>query len=62
MHDFALPAGPGLRKVLPDDVALSRSFYLIRHADDRRLGRLNTFAQALHQGVRRELTRLEGMT
>ncbi|APX24562.1 MAG: LysR family transcriptional regulator [Rhodobacteraceae bacterium] len=62
VHDFALPAGPGLRKVLPDDVALSRSFYLIRHADDRRLGRLNTFAQALHQGVRRELTRLEGMT
>ncbi len=62
VHDFALPAGPGLRKVLPDDVALSRSFYLIRHADDRRLGRLNTFAQALHQGVRRDLTRLEGMT
>ncbi|APZ54407.1 LysR family transcriptional regulator [Salipiger abyssi] len=62
VHDFALPAAPGLRKVLADRVELTRSFYLIRHADDRRLGRLDTFARALVQGVRRELTRLEGLT
>ncbi|MCR8549683.1 LysR family transcriptional regulator [Salipiger sp. P9] len=62
VHDFALPAAPGLKKVLAKEVELTRSFYLIRHADDRRLGRLNTFAQALVQGVRRELTRLEGLT
>lgn len=58
-HDFALPAYPGLRRVLPDDISLTRSFYLVRHADDRRLDRLNRFAEALIAGLRREITRLE---
>ncbi|MEM7598855.1 MAG: LysR family transcriptional regulator, partial [Pseudomonadota bacterium] len=58
-HDFALPAFPGLRKVLADEVSLTRSFYLIRHADDRRLERLNRFAEALLSGLRAEVVRLE---
>ncbi len=62
VHDFALPAADGLVKVLPGEVSITRSFYLVRHADDRRLGRLDTFAQALVAGVRRELTRLEGLS
>jgi DNA-binding transcriptional LysR family regulator len=60
VHDFSLPAAPELVRVLPGALSLSRSFYLIRHDDDRRVDRLNRFAELLAQGVRRELVRLEG--
>ncbi|KAB2885123.1 MAG: LysR family transcriptional regulator [Albidovulum sp.] len=59
VHDFSLPAAPDLVRVLPEALSLSRSFYLIRHADDRRVERLNRFAELLALGVRRELARLE---
>jgi DNA-binding transcriptional LysR family regulator len=59
VHDFALPFAPELDRLLPDQIALSRSFYLIRHADDRRVARLNRFAEALADGLRREVARLE---
>lgn len=59
VHDFAMPFGRGLRKILPETVSLTRSFYLIRHADDRRLERLNRFAAALCEGIRAEVARLE---
>ncbi|MBN7786031.1 LysR family transcriptional regulator [Ponticoccus gilvus] len=59
VHDFALPSAPGLRPVLRDAVSLTRSFYLVRHEDDRRLDRMNRFATALLEGLRRELARLE---
>jgi DNA-binding transcriptional LysR family regulator len=60
VHDFAIPFAKGLVKVLPDQVSLTRSFYLIRHADDCRMDRLNRFAAALADGLRREVARLEG--
>ena len=59
VHDFALPAAPELVRVIPDQVALTRSFWLIRHADDGRVARLNRFADLLAQGLRREVARLE---
>lgn len=59
VHDFALPAAPDLVRVLPDVLSLTRSFHLIRHADDRRVQRLNRFAELLALGIRRELARLE---
>ncbi len=58
-HDFALPFFAGVRRILVDQLALVRSFYLLRHADDRRLERLNRFADAFCDGIRAELTRLE---
>ncbi|MBL4917829.1 LysR family transcriptional regulator [Szabonella alba] len=61
VHDFALPAAPELMRVLPDEVQLTRSFWLIRHADDGRAERLNRFADLLVQGVRREVHRLESL-
>lgn len=61
VHDFAMSAAPGLVKVLPDQVSLTRSFYLIRHPDDRRVERLNRFAELLAQGIRREVARLEAL-
>lgn len=59
VHDFALPFAPGVVRVLADEIALVRSFYLIRHEADRRVARLDRFAEALCQGIRREVARLE---
>jgi DNA-binding transcriptional LysR family regulator len=60
VHDFAIPAARGVRRVLASHISLTRSFYLIRHADDRRLERLNRFAESLVAGMRAEVSRLEG--
>ena len=62
VHDFALPAAPGVRRVLTGEVSLARSFYLIRHADDRRNARLGNFADRLSAGLRAEVARLEGLS
>jgi DNA-binding transcriptional LysR family regulator len=59
VHDFAIPACPGVVRVLAHDIALTRAFWLIRHADDRRSDRLNRLAEALATGLRREVARLE---
>lgn len=62
VHDFALPMAPNMVKVLPERVSLKRSFYLVRHDDDRRLERMNRFSEALSIGIREEMSRLEGLT
>jgi DNA-binding transcriptional LysR family regulator len=59
VHDFALPYAPGVEMVLPDQIALTRSFWLIRHADDRGSRRLALLAESLAAGIRAEVTRLE---
>ncbi len=59
VHDFALPAAPELVRVIPDRVSLTRAFWLIRHADDGRVERLNRFATQLIAGCRAEMQRLE---
>jgi DNA-binding transcriptional LysR family regulator len=61
VHDFALPAAPELQRVLPDQISLTRAFWLIRHQDDARLDRLNRFADHLLREVRAEMARLEDM-
>jgi len=55
VHDFALPDAPELRTLLPDKLRLTRTFWLMRHADDRRVERLNRFAAALTEGLRSEI-------
>ncbi|MEP2531017.1 LysR family transcriptional regulator [Shimia sp.] len=62
VHDFAIPSGKAILKVLPEQISLTRSFYLIRHSDDRRLERMNKFAEALCDGLRQEVARLESQT
>lgn len=59
VHDFALPSAPEVRRILTSDISLTRAFYLIRHIDDRRVERLNRFAEALAHGLRAEVLRLE---
>ncbi|MDT8327495.1 MAG: LysR family transcriptional regulator [Roseovarius sp.] len=62
LHDFSLPWTRGVQKVLADKLSLTRSFYLVRHADDRRLERQNRFAGALVAGIRQEVAQLEART
>lgn len=61
-HDFALPSHRTLRKVLADEISLTRSFFLVRHQGDRRSTRLNRFAAQLLNGLREEIVRLESLT
>lgn len=61
VHDFAIPFVPGVRRVLTDVISLTRSFWLIRHADDRRSERMNRLADALAQRLRGEVARLQSL-
>lgn len=61
-HDFALPSAPELQKVMAESVSLTRSFYLVRHADDRKIARLSRFAEELALHIPREIARLESLT
>lgn len=61
VHDFALPFAPELRRILIDQLSLTRSFFLIRSADDRLNRRLNLFAEVLLSGIRTEILRLEAL-
>ena len=61
VHDFALPAAPDLRRVIPDRISLTRAFWLIRHQDDARLDRLNRFSDHLVREARAEMARLEAL-
>ena len=62
VHDFALPSAPGVVRILPGELSLTRSFYLIRHADDRRVERLNRFAALLAGAVGQEVQQLETLS
>lgn len=46
-HDFALPMAGDLRRLAPHQFHLTRSFYMLRHTDDRRLPRMNRFSGLL---------------
>jgi DNA-binding transcriptional LysR family regulator len=61
VHDFALPAAPGLTRLLSGEVSLTRAFWLIRHQDDARLDRLTRFADLLTRETRAEMARLEAL-
>ncbi|MGJ8546767.1 MAG: LysR family transcriptional regulator [Sulfitobacter sp.] len=58
-HDFSLPAHPDVRRVLPEQLSLTRAFYLIRHLDDKKNARLTRLAEKIAAGVRGEVARLE---
>ncbi|WP_136635248.1 LysR family transcriptional regulator [Pseudooceanicola onchidii] len=60
VHDFALPSAPEIVRILRDSFSLTRSFHLVRHQDDARLDRMNRVAALLTDGIRREVTHLEG--
>ena len=55
IHDFVLPDASDLVPILSEKMRLTRSFWLIRHADDTRVSRLNRFAEALTGAMRAEM-------
>ncbi|SFI60233.1 LysR family transcriptional regulator [Celeribacter neptunius] len=59
IHDFCLPFVPGLQRVLPETIRLKRAFWLVRHADDRKVERLSRFSELLVQIMREEVAGLE---
>ena len=59
VHDFCLPYVGRLNRVLADQVHLTRAFYLVRHADDRKVDRLNRFAEALVAQMQAVVAELE---
>lgn len=61
VHDFALPFAPELRRVLTEEVSLTRTFWLVRHEADRRSERMRRFAAELTEGLRAEIARLEAL-
>lgn len=58
VHDFALPTAPELVRVLPDDVSLTRTFWLTTHAGPKD-ARLDRITALLRDGIREEIARLE---
>ena len=62
VHDFALPFAPELRRILTEQVALTRSLYLVRHKSARQSDRLTRVASAISDGIRAEVARLERLT
>ncbi|MFK7876750.1 MAG: LysR family transcriptional regulator [Paracoccaceae bacterium] len=61
VHDFSLPIVGGVKRVLTDKISLTRSFYLVRPVEDRRVAHLTQFAELLVLGLRREVARLEAL-
>ncbi len=61
VHDFALPFAPGVRRILTGQVRLTRTFWMVRHADDRRSARMTRLSEELGAGLRREVARLEAL-
>lgn len=58
-HDFALPMAGDLRRLAPHQFHLTRSFYMLRHTDDRRLPRMNRFSGLLATYLAQEVQALE---
>lgn len=61
VHDFAIPFAHGVQRVLAKRISLTRSFWLLRHADDRASRRMTLLAEELAQGIRAEVARLEAL-
>lgn len=59
VHDFALAEAPELRPVLPGLVRLKRSFWLVRHVDERSVPRVSKLSDAVLEGLRRVLAERE---
>ena len=55
LPDFVARAHPELVAVLPDDIRLTRAFYLVRHQDDARVARINRMAEVVVDWMRQAL-------
>jgi DNA-binding transcriptional LysR family regulator len=51
---FMATSHPELHPVLPDEVRISRSFWMLMHADSKDLARIRAVADYIHETVERE--------
>ena len=55
LPDFVAREHPELSVLLPEDVRLTRAFYLVRHQDDARVARINRMAEVVVDWMRAAL-------
>ncbi|MCB1353057.1 MAG: LysR family transcriptional regulator [Rhodobacteraceae bacterium] len=55
LPDFVAREYPDLQVVLPEDVHLTRAFFLVRHQDDARVARINRMAEVIVDWMRAAL-------
>ena len=55
LPEFVAREYPELTVLLPDDIRLTRSFYLVRHQDDARVARINRMAEVVVDWMRAAL-------
>jgi DNA-binding transcriptional LysR family regulator len=55
LPEFVAREHPELVVLLPDDIRLTRSFYLVRHQDDARVARINRMAEIVVERMRTAL-------
>ena len=55
LPEFVAREHPELVVLLPDDVRLTRAFYLVRHQDDARVARINRMAEVVVDWMRQSL-------
>ncbi len=60
LPEFVARDHPDLAEVLPEDIRLTRAFYLVRHQDDARVARINRMADVVVDWMRRALVEGEG--
>jgi DNA-binding transcriptional LysR family regulator len=59
LPDFVARDYDDIRLVLPDDIRLTRAFYLVRHQDDARVARINRMAEVIVDAMCRALDEWE---
>ena len=57
---FMATRHPELRPILPDEISISRSFWLLMHADSKDLARIRAVADYIHETVESERTLFSG--
>ena len=55
LPEFVAREYPELVVLLPDDIRLTRAFYLVRHQDDARVARINRMAEVVVDWMRQAL-------
>ena len=56
LPEFVAREHSELAVVLPEDIRLTRAFYLVRHQDDARVARINRMAEVVVSWMRRALS------
>lgn len=57
LHRFAAEQDPRLVRLLPDEIRVERSYWLVLHADQRHLPRIRAVVDFLHELIRRTRNR-----